>query len=180
MCISPYGSLSSSLATKNFFIFTIRSLHVVCSSSFSSKFNITLSNAYSLCTRTEASFQTFFFMSTSGMNWCSTFCCCEYGKHKPWHGSLEYIQFLNGYNWTICHPFYRMPPRHWRHRLEVDYSNKDQFIPILFGIVLVWIATKQTIGTNVKMGCLVIVTKRCHATPLFPSADCKYTPWTLE
>ena len=121
-------------------------------------------------------------MSTSGMNWCSIFCCCKYVKHKPWQESLEYIQFLNGYNWTICHPFYRMPPRHRRHRLEVDYSNKDQFIPILFAIVLVWIATKQTIGTNVKMSCLVIVTKRCHVigTPHFPSADCKYTPLNFE
>ena len=109
-------------------------------------------------------------------------CCCKYGKHKPWHGSLEYIPFLYGYNSTICHPFYRMPPRHWRHRLEVEYTNKDQLIPTPFAIVLVWIATKQTIGTNFKMSCLVIVTKRCHVigTPPFPSADCKYTPWILE
>ena len=121
-------------------------------------------------------------MSTSGMNWCSIFCCCKHGKHKPWHGSLEYIPFLYGYNWTICHPFYRMPPRHWRHRLEVEYSNKDQLIPTPFAIVLVWIATKQTIGTNFKMSCLVIVTKRCHVigAPLFPSAECKHTPWILE
>ena len=49
--------------------------------------------------------------------------------------------------------------------------------PFSFAIVLVWIATKQTIGTNFKMSCLVIVTKRCHVigTPPFPSADCKYT-----
>ena len=93
---------------------------------------------------------------------CSIFCCCKYGKHKPWHGSLEHIPFLYGYNWTICHPFYRMPPRHWRHRLEVEYLNKDQLIPTPFAIVLVWIATKQAIGTNFKMSCLVIVKKRCH------------------
>ena len=111
-------------------------------------------------------------MSTSGMNWCSIFCCCKYGKHKPWHGSLEYIPFLYGYNWTICHPFYRMHLRHWRHRLEVEYLNKDQLIPTLFAIVLVWIATKQTIGTNFKMSCLVIVTKRCHVIVLFHKSQC--------
>ena len=57
--VSSYGSLSSSLTTKNFFIFAIRPLTLVCSSLFASKYNIILSNAYSLCTRTEASFQTF-------------------------------------------------------------------------------------------------------------------------
>ena len=158
------------------FIFTIRSLTVVCSSSFASKYTSSYQTPTLCVPGLRPAFRLFLFMATPGMNWCSIFCCCKYGKHKPWHGSLEYIPFLYGYNWTICHPFYRIPPRHWRHRLEVEYSNKDQLIPTLFTIVLVWIATKQTIGTNFKMSCLVIVTKRCHlnGTPPFPSANCKY------
>ena len=150
---------------------------MVCSWSFASKYKPHLIKRLLYVYQDWGQLSDFFlFMSTSGMNWCSIFCCCKYGKHKPWHGSLEHIPFLYGYNWTICHPFYRMPPRHRRHRLEVEYSNKDQLIPTLFAIVLVWIATKQTIGTNFKMSCLVIVTKRCHVieTPPFPSPDCKY------
>ena len=111
------------------------------------------------------------------MNWCSIFFVANMvninlGMEVLNISILVWIQLNH-----ICHPFYRMPPKHWRHRLEVEYSNKDQLIPTLFAIVLVWIATKQTIGTNFKMSCLVIVTKRCHVigTPPFPSADCKYT-----
>ena len=156
----------------------IRSLTVVCSSSFVSKYK------HHLIKRLLSVYQDWgqlsdFFLSCQHQAWIDAIfvCCYKYGKHKPWHGSLEYIPFLYGYNWTICHPFYHMPPRHWRHRLEVEYSNKDLLIPTLFAIVLVWIATKQTIGTNFKMSCLVIVTKRCHVngTPPFPSADCEYT-----
>ena len=56
------------------------------------------------------------------------------------------------------------------------------------GVVLVWIATNQTVGTNVKQICVVIVKKICHVTgtsafpsasPTFPSVDCKYTNWAL-
>ena len=69
-----------------------------------------------------------------------------------------------------------------------DYSHKDQFMPISVIIDLVWIATNQTIGTNVKKSYLIIVKKKCHVngTPVFPSApstfpsiDCKYTNWAL-
>ena len=153
-----------------------------CSSSFASKYKHHLIKRLLSVYQDRGQFQTFYFHVHITHELMLFFCCCKYGKHKPWHGSLEYIPFLYGYNWTIYHPFYHIPPRYWRHRLEVEYSNKDQSIPSLFAIVLVWIATKQTIGTNFKMSCLVIVTKRCHVigTPPFPSADCKYTPWILE
>ena len=143
---------------------------MVCSSPFASKYKHHLiKRLLSLYQDWGQLSDLFLFMSTWGMNWCSIFFCCIYGKHEPWHGSHEYIPFLYGYNLTICHPFYRMPPRHWRHRLEVEYSNKDQLIPTLFAMVLVWIATKQIIGTNFKISWLVIVTKRCHVirTPPF-------------
>ena len=138
----------------------IRSLTVVCSSTFASQYKHHLIKRLLFVYQDWGQLSDFFF-SCQHQAWIDAlFFCCKYGKHKPWHGSL-----------------YRMPPRHWRHRLEVEYSNKDQLIPTLFAIVLVWIATKQTIGTNFKMNCLVIVTKRCHVigTPPFPSADCKYT-----
>ena len=135
--------------------------------------NITLSNTYYLCTRTEASFQTFSFHVNIR------------------HELMLYFFVPNMVNINlgieVLNIFHSCmdttePPRHWRHRLEVEYSNKDQLIPSLFAIVIVWIATKQTIGTNFKMSCLVIVTKRCHVigTPPFPSAECKYIPWILE
>ena len=175
--LAPMGHYHHHKPQIIFFIFTIRSLTVVCFSSFASKYKHHLIKRLRYVPWLRPAFRLFLFMSTSGMNWCSIFSCCKYGKHKPWHGRFEYIPFLYGYNWTICLPFYRMPPRHWRHRLEVEYSNKDHLIPTLLAIVLVWIATTQTIGTNFKMSCLVIVTKRCHVigTPPFPSADCKYT-----
>ena len=115
-------------------------------------------------------------------------CCCKYGKHHPWHASLKYVQFLYRYNGTIPYPCYHMLWRQWRHRLRVEYSHKDQSMPIFVAIVLVWIATNQTIGTNVKKICLIIAKKMCHVTgtsvvlsapSFFPSVDCKYTNWAL-
>ena len=51
-----------------YFIFSIRSLTVVCCSAFASKYHIASWNPYSLCTRIDASFL-FLFMSTSDRSW---------------------------------------------------------------------------------------------------------------
>ena len=151
---------------------------MACSSTFSSKYNITLSNAYSLRTRTEVSFQTFSFHVNIRHELILYFFVVA--NMLNINLGMEVLNIFNSWmdaTGPFVIPFIACLPRHWRHRLEVDYSNKDQFIPILCAIVLVWIATKQTIGTIVKMSCLVIVTKRCDiiGTPHFPSADWKYT-----
>ena len=58
--------------------------------------------------------------------------------------------------------------------LEVWCFHRDQFIPILSAKVLVWIVTKQTVGTNVKKTCRLHVIG-VIVTPPFPSADHKLT-----
>ena len=54
---------------------------------------------------------------------------------------------------------YKIVKRCW---LEVEYSHKDQFMPIFVAIGLVWIAMNQTIETNVKKSCLIIVKVMCR------------------
>ena len=139
------------------FIFAMRSLTVVCCSAFASNCHITSWNAYSLCTRTEARFGYFFFscQHQTGIDTVIFVANMVNIIH-----SMQHIQFLYGYNRTIRYPFYHMPLRQWRHWLEVEYSHKDQFIPILVATVFVWIATKQTIGSNVER-VVWLLSKRC-------------------
>ena len=156
----------------------IRSLTVVCSSSFASKYK------HHLIKRLLSVYQDWgqlsdFFFSCQHQAWIDAlfFVVANMVKINLGMEVLNIFHYCMDTTEPFVTPFIACLPRHWRHQLEVEYSNKDQLIPTLFAIVLVWIATKQTIGTNFKMSCLVIVTKRCHVigTPPFPSADCKYT-----
>ena len=108
----------------------------------------------------------FLFMSASDKNWCSNVFAANMVNNIIHSMQVLNIQFLYRYSGTIRYPCYHMLWRQWRHRLEVEYSHKDQFMPIFVAIVLVWIATNQTIRTNVKKSCLiiVIVKKMSHAT----------------
>ena len=143
----------------NFFIFFHRSLTVVCCPAFASKYHISSWNPYSLCTRIDA--RVFFFSCQHRTGIDFFVANMENIVH-----SMQVLNMFSSCTDTMgpfIIPFitcsYKIVKRCW---LEIEYSHKDQFMPIFVAIGLVWIAMNQTIGTNVKKSCLIIVKVMCR------------------
>ena len=153
---------------------------MVCSSLFASKYNIILSNAYSLCTRTEASFQTFPFHANTrhdlmpyffvvatmvnihlGMEVLNMFNSCMDTSGPFVIPFIASLQDIVGIDWKL----------NIQTRINSYPSCSPQFLSEL--------PQKKQLEL---MSCLVIVTQRCQVigTTHFPSAGCKYTTWTLD